>query len=113
MELTKSTLVNKDKFALPDDRLEVKYGLPRDVKFCSKCNISNQQPLSTNEYENTKDSLKNTMEFDENDICHACRFHEKKRNEVIDWDEREKELIELCNQYRKNDGSYDCIVEWE
>ena len=110
MELTKSTLVNKDKFALPDDQLEVKYGLPREVKFCSKCNISNQQPLSTNEYENTKDSLKNTMEFDENDICHACRFHEKKRNEVIDWDEREKELIELCNQYRRNDGSYDCIV---
>jgi N-acetyl sugar amidotransferase len=28
----------------------------------------------------------------------------------IDWRERELELVELCNQYRKNDGSYDCIV---
>ena len=28
----------------------------------------------------------------------------------IDWDEREKELIEPRDQYRKTDGSYDCIV---
>ena len=50
------------------------------------------------------------MEFDENDVCHACRFHEKKRNQEIDWDERERELIDLCDRYRKNDGTYDCIV---
>jgi len=32
----------------------------------------------------------------------------KKKN--IDWTEREKELIELCDRYRKTDGSYDCII---
>ena len=32
------------------------------------------------------------------------------QNEEIDWDEREKELEELCNKHRKNDGSYDVIV---
>ena len=110
IKLTNTTQINKKLFDLPVDQLEVKYGLPREVRFCSVCNISNQQPLSTNEYENTKDSLKNTMEFDSNDVCHACRFHELKRNEVINWEEREKELIELCNRFRKNDGSYDCIV---
>jgi len=110
MKLTQTTKINRADFEGPIENLEVRYGLPREVKFCSVCNISNQQPLSTNEYENTKDSIKNTMEFDENDICHACRFHEKKRNKVIDWDERERELVDLCNQYRKNDGSYDCIV---
>ena len=29
---------------------------------------------------------------------------------TIDWQEREKQLWELCDKYRKNDGSYDCIV---
>ena len=81
MKLTDSTKINRQDFNKPENKLEVKYGLPREVKFCSVCNISNQQPLSTNEYENTKESSKNTMEFDENDVCHACRFHEKKRNQ--------------------------------
>ena len=50
------------------------------------------------------------MQFDENGVCHACNFNELKWEQEIDWDEREKELIELCDQYRKTDGSYDCIV---
>ena len=28
----------------------------------------------------------------------------------IDWNEREKELLDLCNQYRRSDGKYDCLV---
>ena len=28
----------------------------------------------------------------------------------INWKTREDELLELCNKYRKKDGSYDCIV---
>ena len=31
-------------------------------------------------------------------------------SKVIDWTSREKELIDLCNKYRKNNGQYDCIV---
>ena len=28
----------------------------------------------------------------------------------IDWESRENELIKLLDKYRKNDGSYDCLV---
>ena len=33
-----------------------------------------------------------------------------KWSDKIDWVSREKELAELCNKYRKNNGEYDCIV---
>ena len=90
----------------PDD---VKYGLPKEVKFCKKCVISNQRPNSCQEFEHNKTSKKETIHFDENGICDACRASEEKMH-TIDWNEREKELIELCDRYRKNDGSYDCLV---
>ena len=110
MKLTNSTRINRKDFELPEDKLEVKYGLPRKVKFCNECNISNQQPLSSNEYQNQKTSSKTTLKFDEKGVCHACNFNKLKSNDEIDWEEREKELIDLCNKYRKTDGSYDCIV---
>ena len=87
-----------------------KNGLPLEIKYCEKCNISNQNPTSINEYFHTKDSVQTTIKFDENNICSACNFNQLKWNNVIDWKEREKELVELCNEFRKNDGSYDCIV---
>ena len=34
-------------------------------------------------------------------------FRKKKK---INWNERKKELIELCNKYRRKDGYPDCIV---
>ncbi|MDD5032171.1 MAG: N-acetyl sugar amidotransferase [Patescibacteria group bacterium] len=89
-------------------KIEAKYGLPAEVKFCQKCVISNQRPNSAVEYNHTKESKKQTIHFDENNVCDACRVAEKKKN--IDWPEREKELLELCNRYRKTDGSYDCLV---
>lgn len=85
------------------------YGLPQEVLYCKKCVISNQRPNSTVEYKHTKESKKATIYFDENGICDACNFAIKKNN-VIDWTDREKQLRELCDKYRKNDGSYDCIV---
>ena len=110
MKLTKTTKINRKDFELPSENLEVKYGLPRQIKFCVECNIANQQPMSSNEYEHTKDSSKTTLEFDKDGICNACRFNKLKRNEEINWDEREEELQELCNKHRKNDGTYDCII---
>jgi len=85
------------------------YGLPTDVKYCRKCVISNQRPNSAVEYNHTQGSKKLTIHFDENGICDACNFTERKRNE-IDWKDRDKQLRDLCDRYRKNDGSYDCIV---
>lgn len=69
------------------------YNLHKEVKFCKKCTISNQRPRIT---------------FDERGICSACNFAVKKKE--FDWDLREKELIELCNKYRRDDGRYDVLV---
>lgn len=89
--------------------LEAKYGLPPEVEFCNKCVISNQRPNSTIEYSHTKDSRKQTINFDAEGVCDACRVAEYKRK-MIDWTEREAQLSELCDRYRSRDASYDCIV---
>lgn len=70
------------------------YNLPKDVHFCKKCTISNQRPR---------------IVFDEHGVCSACNYAEYKRSKV-DWAQREAELVELCNKYRKNNGEYDVIV---
>ncbi|MGV3665405.1 MAG: N-acetyl sugar amidotransferase [Leptospira bouyouniensis] len=70
------------------------YNLPENVKFCKKCTVSNQRPRIT---------------FDEHGVCSACNFAEFKRTK-IDWKQREQELVELCNKFRKNNGEYDVIV---
>jgi len=88
---------------------EAFYGLPEKVSFCKKCVISNQRPNSSVEYKHTKESKKATIHFDEDGVCDACRFAERK-HQIIDWTEREKQLRELCEKHRKQDGSYDCIV---
>lgn len=67
--------------------------LPKEVKFCKKCVISNQRPR---------------IEFDEEGICNACRYAERKK--MFDWDKRKKQFIELCDRHRSKDGSHDVIV---
>jgi N-acetyl sugar amidotransferase len=89
-------------------KLEAYYGLPEDVRFCTKCVMSNQRPTSAIEFKHTIDSKKTTMNFDEDGVCDACRTAEIKDN--IDWGMREEELIKLLDKHRKNDGSYDCLV---
>ena len=89
--------------------LEAKYGLPADVEFCKSCVISNQRPNSAVEYNHTKDSKKTTINFDDEGICDACRFAERKAS-GINWDDREEELRELLDRHRSTDGSYDCLV---
>ncbi len=69
-----------------------RYGVPREVKFCKRCTISNQRPR---------------IVFDEEGICGACRYAEYKRS--IDWEQREDELADLCQKFRKKRG-YDVIV---
>ncbi|MFA6314398.1 MAG: N-acetyl sugar amidotransferase [Sterolibacterium sp.] len=110
MKIRPSQATNQERFNRPEHELEVLYGLPREVRFCKLCNMSNQLPLSANEYAHTKDSKKSTLSFDDDGVCHACRFNQLKETGEIDWVQREKELIELCNLHRRNDGSYDCIL---
>jgi len=110
MKIGPSSAVDVSQYNKPKEKLEVYYGLQRDVKFCKICNMSNQQPMSSNEYLHNKESTKSTLSFDEKGVCHACNFNKLKESGEINWDEREQELIELCNKHRKDDGSYDCIV---
>jgi len=70
------------------------YNLPSEVVFCKKCTISNQRPR---------------IQFDDKGVCSACKFAEFKRT-AIDWEQRDQELVQLCNKHRKSDGSYDVIV---
>ena len=95
---------------IPEDQRETYYGLPQKVQFCSECVMSNQKPNSCYEFEHTIRSVKKTMVIQEDGVCDACHACHNKANGHIDWALREKELRELCDQYRKSDGSYDCLV---
>ena len=73
--------------------VQQRYNLPTTVRFCTKCTMSNQRPRIT---------------FDKEGVCSACRFAEIKRQ--TDRAERERELRDLCDRFRRNDGRFDVIV---
>ncbi|MDC0831671.1 N-acetyl sugar amidotransferase [Geitlerinema sp. CS-897] len=101
--------IDESRFLKNAQSPEPLYGLPSAVEFCQSCVISNQRPNSAVEYKHTKSSQKSTIHFDKNGICDACNFAKKKKHS-IDWSEREKALIALCDRHRRHDGNYDCIV---
>ena len=68
--------------------------LPEDVVYCKNCVVSNQRPRTR---------------FNEEGICSACQWALKK-DQVVDWDTRAKELADLCDRFRRSDGQFDCIV---
>ena len=70
--------------------------LPKEVEFCKTCVVSNQRPRII--WNQKKDGQ-----------CSACDYAYEKDN-VIDWDEREKQLQKVCNKHRSKDGSFDVIV---
>lgn len=64
------------------------------MKFCKCCIMPDTRPGIT---------------FNEEGVCIACLNNKKK--DFIDWDERFKELKELCDKYRRKEpGQYDCII---
>ena len=84
------------------------FGLPNKVKYCRSCVITNQRPSSVIEFKNQL-KIKKVISFDKDDICSACNFNQIKNK--IDWDDREKKLLKLCDKIRKNKNSeYDCVV---
>ena len=84
------------------------FGLPSTVKYCSRCIVSNQRPSSTVEFENNN-KQKETIQFDDDGVCVACRWHDIKYNE-IDWDSREEELLRLVDRFRSKTGDFDVVV---
>ena len=85
------------------------YNLPEEVIFCERCVMSNQRPGSVPEFRHNRnrDGAK-YMHINDDGICDACKQAEAK--EAIDWQERECELKDLLDRYRRNDGKYDCLV---
>ena len=69
------------------------YNLPKEVRFCKKCTISNQRPR---------------IRFDENGICSACNFNFYKKK--INWKKREEELLRLLDKFRSKNSGFDCVV---
>jgi len=88
--------------------LAVMHGLPGNVVFCGKCVISNQRPVSSPEFRKKSITDTETTAFGDDGICDACKYAEYKK--TIDWAERERQLREVCDRYRRDDGRYDVIV---
>ena len=85
------------KIKVTDDILDQQLDiLPKEIKFCKTCVVSNQRPRIL------WDQMKKGQ-------CSACDYAYEKDN-VIDWDEREKLLQKVCDQHRSKDGSFDVIV---
>lgn len=101
--------VNFVEFSKEHENPGAFYGLPKNVRFCCRCVISNQRPNSTVEYKHSIETKKETIHFDDDGVCDACRFAERKKK-VIDWKSRNRQLEELCDKHRRNDGRYDCVV---
>ncbi len=91
-----------------EEKLAAYYGLPEKVVFCKRCLMSNQRPSSYPEFKHTRDRICPTLHIDEEGVCDACRYNEAKPE--IDWEARERELLQLLDKHRRHDGGYDCVV---
>ena len=91
-----------------ESELQTYFGLPKEVEFCQRCVMSNQRPASSVEFRHTQEHKHQTLVIDQDGVCDACRYAEKK--EQIDWQAREEELVKLLDKHRRNDGQYDCLV---
>jgi N-acetyl sugar amidotransferase len=69
---------------------------PATVQMCTRCVMTNQRPR---------------IVFDDEGVCSACRYAERKRN-GIDWAAREQQLRDLLDRHRSSGAvaGYDCIV---
>ena len=63
------------------------------IKFCTRCLAMSTRPR---------------ISFNSEGICNACLWNQKKKN--INWDDRQKELIELLKKHKSHNGEFDCLV---
>jgi N-acetyl sugar amidotransferase len=67
---------------------------PRPIVYCRRCLYPETKP---------------DIFFDAEGVCSACRHFESRVE--VDWDARERELVEILDRYRTSDGkTYDCVV---
>lgn len=65
----------------------------RNPRWCTNCLAMSTRPRLT---------------FDARGWCNACVWAEKKK--TLDWSSRQKELVQLLDRHRRNDGRFDCLV---
>ncbi len=64
------------------------------LRYCTRCVMPSTKP---------------DLGFDEHGVCDACRNYSNRP--AIDWEDRKRQLLELLDQYRIEDGSnWDCVV---
>lgn len=63
------------------------------LKYCVRCVMPHTKP---------------DLHIDEDGVCSACRFIEKRKD--IDWEQRKRELHEVLAKYKRNGSNWDCIV---
>lgn len=63
------------------------------MQYCAKCVTPSSRPR---------------IQFDENGVCNACQWHERKQEE-IDWVSRWQRLEKLCKRFRRS-GRWDVMV---
>lgn len=66
----------------------------KELTYCARCLMPDSRP---------------GISFDENGICHACLWHDKKKE--IDWDERNKQFHKIADWARaKTESPWDCVL---
>jgi N-acetyl sugar amidotransferase len=83
------------------------HGLPEKVIFCRRCVMSNQRPSTSPELRKTSTKIE-TVAFDDDGVCHACRYALEIKPQ-IDWKRREEQLVALLDQHRRKSG-FDVVV---
>jgi len=63
------------------------------LRRCTKCVMPDTRPGSI---------------FNDKGVCLACLNYEKRSQ--VDWADRYRQLEQLCNQHRRKDGYYDCVI---
>jgi N-acetyl sugar amidotransferase len=89
------------------ERPPVMHGLPENVLFCKRCVMSNQRPSTSPELRKRTTRIE-TVAFDDDGICHACKYADFKK--TINWAEREAMLVDLLDKHRSSAGHFDVIV---
>ena len=70
------------------------------MEYCTKCAMPDSRY-----HLNALDPI---SRFDNEGVCLACRNYENRK--YVDWTSRQIELQNLCDQYRRNDAYYDCLI---
>jgi N-acetyl sugar amidotransferase len=69
-----------------------------EMRYCKGCFMPSTRPR---------------MSIDEDGFCNGCTYN-KSRKEIINWNDRKKELAEIIKVNKKSDSNktYDCVIGW-